>query len=261
MPIDVTDLRPTIVPKSDQLNAEQLLGGPMTITVTSVQVSSSPEQPVVVHYEGEEGRPFKPCKTMRKLLVFAWGPDGNEWAGKSMTVYNDPAVKFGGDEVGGIRISHLSHIAKSIEVSLTSTRGKKALYRVALLELEDAKFLTSIRAATTQADLKEVFGRAWKAVRSDVRRASLKQAYDQRFSELAKPVIDPDDVPDVGADAPPFDEAPKTFAEVAAAINKAKTPEAFDLARSLIAQVADEQQRAELNAKATRRYSEIAGGE
>ena len=70
--------------------------------------------------------------------------------------------------------------------------------------------------------------------------------------------IAPEDVPDVGADP---ELPPKTFAEVAAAINKAKTPEAFDLARSLIAQVADEQQRAELNAKATKRYSEIAGGE
>lgn len=258
--IDVTDLRPTIVPKSDQLNAEQLLGGPMTLTVTNVQVSSSPEQPVVVHYESENGRPFRPCKTMRKLLVFAWGPDGNEWAGKSMTVYNDPAVKFGGDEVGGIRISHLSHIPKAIEVSLTSTRGKKALYRVALLEMEDAKFLTSIRQSTTQDGLKEVFARAWKAIRSDVRRASLKQAYDLRFAELGKPVIHPDDAPDVGADAPPFEAPARTFAEVAAAISKAKTPEAFDLARSMISEVVDERQRAELNASATKRYAEISEG-
>lgn len=256
MPIDVTDLRPTIVPKSDQLNAEQLLGGPMTITVTSVQVSSSPEQPVVVHYEGEEGRPFKPCKTMRKLLVFAWGPDGNEWAGKSMTVYNDPAVKFGGDEVGGIRISHLSHIAKSIEVSLTSTRGKKALYRVALLELEDAKFLTSIRTAESLDELKGIFKRAWRSIESDMRRAPLKQAYDKRMAELSRPVIDPDDNPATGADEPPMG---RTFAEVAAAISKAKTPEAFDTARSMIADVADEVQRAELNASATKRYAEVFG--
>ena len=47
---DVHDLRPTIVPKSDQLNAEQLLGGPMTVTVTDVRVSDSAEQPVSIHY-------------------------------------------------------------------------------------------------------------------------------------------------------------------------------------------------------------------
>lgn len=247
--IDVSDLRPTIVPKSDQLNSEQLLGGPMTLTVSGVQVSSSPEQPVVVHYEGEQGRPFKPCKTMRKLLVFAWGPDGNEWAGKSMTVYNDPAVKFGGDEVGGIRISHLSHIPKAINVSLTSTRGKKALYSVALLETEDAKALTAIRKATTQADLKDVFGKAWKAIKSDTRRATLKQAYDQRFAELQAPppasVIDPEDAPDFGVDAAPV----MTFAQVAERLTKAKTLDALNEAAALIELVADAAHRKELGEK------------
>ena len=242
--IDVTDLRPTIVPKSDQINAEQLLGGPMTLTVTNVQVSSSPEQPVVVHYEGDNGRPFKPCKTMRKLLVFAWGPDGSEWAGKSMTVYNDPAVKFGGDEVGGIRISHLSHIAKAIEVSLTSTRGKKALYRVAMLETADARFLKDLRAADSMDALKATFKAAWKSTTSDARRDAFKRAYDTRTAELAKPVIDPMDAPDVGADV----EAPVvTFASVADRIAKAKTLDALDEAASLIGAVANVEQQRELS--------------
>ena len=91
--IDVTDLRHTIVPKSDQLNADQLIGGPMTITVTRVSASSG-DQPVTVHYEGDKGRPFKPCLTMRKVLVLAWGHDGTQWPGKSMRVYNDPDVRF-----------------------------------------------------------------------------------------------------------------------------------------------------------------------
>lgn len=244
--IDVSDLRPTIVPKSDQLNAEQLLGGPMTITVTSVQVSSNPEQPVSVHYEGEQGRPFRPCKTMRKLLVFAWGPDGNEWAGRSMTVYNDPSVKFGGDEVGGIRISHLSHIPKAIEVSLTSTRGKKALYRVALLETTDAKHLKEVRTAADLVTLAAAFKAAWKSTTSEARRESFKLAYDRRKAELAEPVIDPDDAPDVGADV----EAPVvTFASVADKIARAKTLDALDEAAALIELVADAGQRKELGEK------------
>lgn len=241
--IDVTDLRPTIVPKSDQLNAEQLLGGSMTLTVTDVRVSSSPEQPVVVHYEGDNGRPFKPCKTMRKLLVFAWGPDGSEWAGKSMTVYNDPAVKFGGDEVGGIRISHLSHIAKAIEVSLTSTRGKKALYRVAMLETTDAKFLKELRTADSMDALKATFKAAWKSTSSDTRRDAFKRAYDTRTAELSKPVIDPDDAPDVGADV---DAPVVTFASVADKIAKAKTLDALDEAASLIGAVASAEHQQEL---------------
>lgn len=252
--IDVTDLRPTIVPKSDQLNAEQLLGGPMTITVTGVKVSSNPEQPVSVHYEGEQGRPFRPCKTMRKLLVFAWGPDGNEWAGRSMTVYNDLSVKFGGDEVGGIRISHLSHIPKAIEVSLTSTRGKKALYRVALLETTDAKHLKEMRTAADLDTLAAAFKAAWKSTTSEARRESFKLAYDRRKAELAKPVIDPDDAPDVGADV----EAPVvTFASVADKIARAKTLDALDEAAGLIGAVANVEQQRELSEKFDARRVEL----
>lgn len=244
--IDVSDLRPTIIPKSDQLNAEQLLGGSMTITVSGVSVSSSPEQPVTVHYDAENGRPFKPCKTMRKLLVFAWGPDGNEWAGRSMTVYNDPSVKFGGDEVGGIRISHLSHIPKAIEVSLTSTRGKKALYRVALLEMTDAKHLKEMRVAADLDTLAAAFKAAWKSTTSEARRESFRLAYDRRKAELAKPVIDPDDVPDVGADV---DAPVVTFAAVMDKLTKAKTADALDEAASLIASVSNVKHQAELHAK------------
>lgn len=121
---DVSNLSDTIIPKSDQLNAEQLLGGPLTITVTGVRRGAD-DQPVVLDYENDNGRPYKPCKTCRKILIFAWGDDGREWVGRSMTLYNDPAVKFGGVKVGGIRISHMSHIDREIGISLTATKGKK----------------------------------------------------------------------------------------------------------------------------------------
>ena len=130
----IQDLRSTIVPKSDQLNSEQLLTGGMTLTVTDVRVGASDEQPISVHYEGENGRPYKPCKTMRKVLILAWGPDGREWIGRSMQVYCDPQVRFGGAEVGGIRISHLSDIDRDIKVSLTATKGKKALHTIQRME-------------------------------------------------------------------------------------------------------------------------------
>lgn len=253
--IDITDLRPTIVPKSDQLNAEQLLGGSMTLTVTGVQVSSSPEQPVVVHYEGDAGRPYKPCKTMRKLLVFAWGPDGSQWAGRSMTVYNDPSVKFGGDEVGGIRISHLSHIPKAIEVSLTSTRGKKALYRVALLEDGDAKAMVDMRAAQTLEGLQAIFGKAWKATKSEVRRAPLRQAYEQRRAELEKPAaptINPADNPADGVPAESFDA-------IAQRMDAARDEDALNEAAALISSLASDADRQKLNAQYDARLAALRG--
>lgn len=123
---DVTNLRDTIVAKSDQLNADDLLGGNKTITVTAVKRSNSPDQPVAVHFQGDDNKPYKPCKSMRKVLIFAWGENGADWVGRSMTLFNDPEVKFGGVKVGGIRISHLSDIERDIAISLTATKGKKA---------------------------------------------------------------------------------------------------------------------------------------
>ena len=130
---DVTNLRDTSVPKSDQLNADDLIAGSITITVTGVTRGNN-ESPVIIHYQNDNGRPYKPCKTMRKLIVFAWGEDGNAWVGKGMVLYNDPSVKWAGKAVGGIRISHLSHIPKPMEVSLAASRNSKALYRVAILQ-------------------------------------------------------------------------------------------------------------------------------
>lgn len=133
---DISDLRHTIIPKSDQLNSEQLLAGPMRITIESVQLGNTPEQPLIVHYTGENGRPYKPCKTMRKLMIFVWGNDGRTWVGRSLMLFCDPSVKFGGEAVGGIRISHMSHIDKDVSVSLTATRGRKTAYNVKPLASE-----------------------------------------------------------------------------------------------------------------------------
>jgi hypothetical protein len=123
------DLSETIVPKSDQLNAEDLLTGPRTFTVEKVTKGSA-EQPVDIHLVEFPRRPFRPSKTVRRILVAAWGPDANTYVGRRMTLYRDPAVKFGGMDVGGIRVSHLSHIDKPLSVALTVTRGKRQAYTV-----------------------------------------------------------------------------------------------------------------------------------
>mgnify|MGYP006949695015 CR=1 FL=1 len=121
---NILNLKDTIIPKSDQLNSEQLLGSPMTIRVSGVSRGNA-EQPIIINYDGDNGRPYKPCKSMRKVLIFAWGEDGNQWIGKSMTVFCDQNVKWAGEKVGGIRISHLSDIERDISVALTATRGRK----------------------------------------------------------------------------------------------------------------------------------------
>ena len=75
-------------------------------------------------------RPFKPSKTVRRILVAAWGADTATYVGRRMTLFRDASVKFGGMDVGGIRISHLSHIDKAVKVALTVTRGKRAFHIV-----------------------------------------------------------------------------------------------------------------------------------
>ena len=130
------DMSKFIAARSDQLNADDLLGGPRTITVTQVRGTDAADQPVAVHYEGDQGKPFKPCKTMRRAMVACWGKDAQQYVGRSMTLYCDPEVQFGGMKVGGIRISHMSHIEGEKKLALTQTRGKKGLVTVRPLQAQ-----------------------------------------------------------------------------------------------------------------------------
>lgn len=133
---DVNDLRSTIVPKSDQLNADDLIGRSITVTVTAVKAGESPDQPVSVHIDGGY-KPYKPCKSMRRVLILIWGDNGNAWVGRRLTMYCDPEVKFGGVKVGGIRISHMSDLeADVITISMTVTKAKRVPYTVRKLAPE-----------------------------------------------------------------------------------------------------------------------------
>lgn len=172
----VQDLRATIIPKTDQLNFDQFVAGPMVIKVTRVEVATSKEQPVIVHYEGESGRPYKPNLTMRKVLVLAWGANGDEWVGKSMELYGDPAVRFGNETVGGIRIACLSDIPKDIRVSLAVSKGKKAMYEIGVLTVaaRDTDRLMDLIAGldvTAAAQGTAALGDAWKALSAADRKA------------------------------------------------------------------------------------------
>lgn len=120
-----------IAPKSDQLNADDLIGGPRTITVTRVTGNEgNAEQPVNVYFEGDNGKAFRPCKSMRRVMVKIWGTDASKYAGRSMTLYRDPKVKWGGMEVGGIRISHMTGLDKPETMALTETRSARKPYTV-----------------------------------------------------------------------------------------------------------------------------------
>lgn len=128
-----------IAPKSDQINADDLIAGPRTIRITRVTGNEgNAEQPVNVFFDDDSGKPFRPCKSMRRVMVQAWGPDASKYAGRSMTLYRDPKVQFGGMAVGGIRISHMSHIDGELMMSLTASKAKRAPYKVLPLSTDAA---------------------------------------------------------------------------------------------------------------------------
>ena len=133
--MSINDLSDTIEAKSDQLNADDLAGSTKTIKVTNVVRYSDKGIPAFyIDYEGGHGRPFKPCKSVRRVIMFAWGKDGSQWIGRSMTLYCDQTVIYAGKEVGGIRVSHMSDIPKRISIKLTEKRGSKKEVFIDILE-------------------------------------------------------------------------------------------------------------------------------
>jgi len=51
----MSDMAATIIPKSDELNADDLISGTMDITITGVTIRAGQEQPISIHYEGDKG--------------------------------------------------------------------------------------------------------------------------------------------------------------------------------------------------------------
>lgn len=134
----MNDMSTVIQPKSDQVNADDFIPGPRTFTIEGVAINPGTEQPVQIKLVGEQ-RVWRPCKSMSRVLVAAWGPDAKAYAGRSVTLYRDPKVKWGGMEVGGIRVSHMSHIERDMLIQLTATKGKRAPHVIKPLVAEVTK--------------------------------------------------------------------------------------------------------------------------
>lgn len=162
----MTDMSAVIIPKSDQLNAEDFIAGPRTYRIASVDVRAGQDQPVDIHLDGEK-RVFRPCKSMSRVLVNAWGPDAKKYEGRSVTLYRDPTVKWGGQQVGGIRISHLSNIDRQMTMALTETKGKRAPFVV-----------KPLADAPAHAEKPSTHPTATLSARSDKFEAALRGAHD-----------------------------------------------------------------------------------
>lgn len=122
------DLTESIAAKSDQLDAIDLLSGPRTFTIERVSKHNA-EQPFNFHL-AEFPRVWRPGKSMRRVIVAAWGPMADKYVGQRVTLFCDATVQFGSDTVGGTRISHMSGIDKPLKVPLLIKRGKSAMFTV-----------------------------------------------------------------------------------------------------------------------------------
>lgn len=141
------DLTSTIEADSTQVNADEL-AAPRTVTITGVNKGTA-DQPVNIELAELPGKAYRPCKSMRRVLVAAWGSDATQYIGRRLTIFNDQSVKWGGAAIGGVRISHMSHIDKPLTLALTETRGKRKPYRVE--PLKDAPVESKPPAITPEA--------------------------------------------------------------------------------------------------------------
>jgi hypothetical protein len=132
----MTDISDTIQAKSDQLNADDLIGREFIDILITATKRDATEQPVSLSYQGDNGKPYKPCLSMRRVLVYAWGKDSSNYVGRTLRLYRDPSIKWGKEEVGGLRISHLSHMKAPLTVPLTVKQGTKKMFTVHPLEVQ-----------------------------------------------------------------------------------------------------------------------------
>ena len=150
------DLTESIAPKSDQLDAVDLLAGPRTFTIERVTPHNA-EQPFNFHLAGFP-RVWRPGKSMRRVIVAAWGADPTAYTGKQVTLYCDATVQFGGAAVGGTRISHMSGIDKALKLPLLVKRGQSAIFTVQPLAARD--WLAELKLAGDNRDAIKALGTA-----------------------------------------------------------------------------------------------------
>ena len=125
----MNDMSSTIVAKSDQINAADLVGITRTITVRDVKIKPGDEQPVSILIEGDQ-KAFRPCKGVRRLMVRVWGPDASKYIGQSMTLFQDPTVLWAGKPEGGIRVSHMTGLDKPITEPMRISRAATKPYEI-----------------------------------------------------------------------------------------------------------------------------------
>jgi len=125
----MNDMSQTIVAKSDQINAADLIGVTRTITIKEVRIKAGEDQPVTIMIEGDR-KAYRPCKGVRRLMVRVWGADASKYIGESMTLFCDPKVTWAGKEEGGIRVLSMTGLDEEIIEYMRISRAATKPYKI-----------------------------------------------------------------------------------------------------------------------------------
>ncbi len=187
------DMIKVIEPKSDQLNADDLISGDRIIKIRDVQVKPTGEQRVSIFFDGDDNKPFKPCKTMCRVLVKGWGLDSKNYLGKYIKIYRDDKVKWAGQEVGGIRIRGMSHINNSFVTAITVTKGKRQAIEIEKLVVNEEAEQLKVTAITEANKGYDSFVK-WGQSLTQEQKNSLGKEEIKRLTALSKKVTVEHDV-------------------------------------------------------------------
>jgi len=173
------DITNSLAPRSDQLNADDLISGPITVTIAEVTPGKA-EQPYDFQLVEYPGRAYRPSLGMRRVIANAWGREASNYVGRRLTLYRDPEVTFGKDKTGGIRISHMSDIDGPVPLPLTVSRGRRITFTVQPLAARD---WVSEATKASSADAVVALGKSARAAGAD---ETTIAAITARYNELKK---------------------------------------------------------------------------
>lgn len=135
--MDTMNIREFIKIKSDRLNYEDFIMGSQDFTIAKLgRKTENGQSRLLIFFEGREDTPFWASKGMVKCLSSpeGWGESQfSEWIGRRMRLFGEPSIMYAGKELGGVRISHISHINQAYSTKITERRGVRIDYVISPL--------------------------------------------------------------------------------------------------------------------------------
>lgn len=185
---NVLDITPLIAAKSDELCGDDLMVGERVLIITAVDGDGEDSKKLRLHYSGGDGKPWRPCKGMLRVIGSVWGPYANDWIGRSIKVFRYPEATYGGKKVGGVRIKGMSNIAAPFSVAVKESRTLMREYKIELLAASDkpedkaarwaADYIEQMECQTDLIALKEAHKKEGKIINS------LSQRYPEIWQSI-----------------------------------------------------------------------------